>query len=155
MNFRFRGYAKYARLGDLVLDTDADDAQPITLEIVEHFRHPSYKPPSKYNDIALMRLERPVEFGSYVRPACLTDQRTVHTSAVVASGWGLTQFRGEKSKALLKVDLELYSVSECNLTYVNDINRRLENGILDESQMCAGSRFEEKDTCQVSGSRMG
>ena len=34
--------------------------------------HPDYRPPNRYNDIALVRLEKPLkEFSDYMRPACI------------------------------------------------------------------------------------
>lgn len=144
-----RGYAEYVRLGDLDIDNERDDSQPIQVNISERIKHPNYKIPSKYHDIALLRLAQKVQLNAYIRPACLADTFQPTTAKAVATGWGLTQFSGKPSKRLLKVVLELYTHEECNQTYSNDINRALKDGIIHEQQVCAGSHEHERDTCQV------
>uniref|UniRef100_A0A1B0DLB7 Uncharacterized protein n=2 Tax=Phlebotomus papatasi TaxID=29031 RepID=A0A1B0DLB7_PHLPP len=44
--------------------------------------------------------------------------------------------------------LELFTHQECNKSFEFNINRKLSKGIVDESQLCAGSHSEEKDTCE-------
>lgn len=87
-------------------------------------------------------------FNRYVRPACLADRFKPYTQNAIASGWGLTEFQGKPSKALMKVVLELYSNQECNTTYINDISRQLRYGIVEDTQLCAGSHTQRRDTCQ-------
>jgi len=142
------GYAKYVRLGELNLDDDRDDSQPIDVNVIEHIKHPEFKAPSKYNDIALLRLDRQVPFNKYVRPACLANSFQPHTANSLATGWGLTDYQGKPSKMLMKVVLELYSSQECNVTYISAISRQLKNGIIEKSQLCAGSHNYRRDTCQ-------
>jgi len=78
---------KWARLGELDYNSETADYKPTDYKIVERIIHPNYKSPSLYNDIALLRLERDVNFSAYVRPICLnTDILT--PSAVMATGWG-------------------------------------------------------------------
>lgn len=137
------------RLGDLIHDSENDDSQPQDFTVVERIKHPNFKSPAKYDDIALLRLDRNVTFNQYVRPACLADQYKPYTKKAIASGWGLTEFQGKPSNALMKVVLELYSQQECNITYANDISRQLKFGIVEDTQLCAGSHTERKDTCQV------
>lgn len=71
-----------------------DNAKPQNRRIVERIRHPNYKRPSKYHDIALLRLESAITFDAYVRPACLDvkgNHATVGNKAV-ATGWGTTEW---------------------------------------------------------------
>lgn len=110
--------------------------------------HPAFrKNLNYYNDIGLIRLDRSVSFNAFVRPACLTGldiaprQRTA-----VASGWGHTAADGHTSDRLMKVRLHLYSTADCNATYTRTFG--LPRGILEETQICAGSRTDESDTCQ-------
>lgn len=87
-----RGNAVYARIGDLNLLTRDDDARPQERRIVERIRHPEYKRPAEYNDIALLKLDSPVKFDAYVRPACLSTQPNFFSRSAepkaVATGWG-------------------------------------------------------------------
>lgn len=114
--------------------------------------HPEYRGSSTYNDIALVRLGQRVQFDQYMRPACLaTEADAQSTVKATATGWGLTAYKGNRSDKLLKVGLERFSQTECVETFRRSINRRLSNGIV-ETQMCAGSHTEEKDTCSVNRS---
>lgn len=58
-------------MGELDYATTKDAAEPIDYKVVEFIKHPEYLPPQRYNDIALLRLEKEVQFGKYIRPACL------------------------------------------------------------------------------------
>lgn len=60
--------------------------------MVDIFRNPDYKPPAKYNDIALLKLDRRVEFNEFIRPACLYTSDTFQVPKVVATGWGKTDY---------------------------------------------------------------
>ncbi len=110
--------------------------------------HPDYRYPIQYNDIGLFKLERKIEFNGGIRPACLPEQSVVPTKSALATGWGSVAWRGDQSNVLLKVTLQMFSQSECNSTYKQDINRKLNRGIVEETQVCAGSHTAEKDSCQ-------
>lgn len=79
-------------LGEYNRKSQEDDeqgyAQPMTYTIVERINHPGYKPPSLYNDIALYRLDREVEFNEYIRPICLQTDYAVSEPEAIAIGWG-------------------------------------------------------------------
>lgn len=143
------GNAEYALLGDLVINDDKDDSDPIQLKIIERIKHPNYELPMKYNDIALFKLERTVTFNQYVRPACLPEYSKPQTEHALASGWGLTTYRGHSSDFLLKVVLEVYPHTECDITYSDSISRALPEGVKEGIQWCAGSHKERRDSCQV------
>lgn len=57
-------------------------------------RHPSYNAALKQNDIALIQLDRPVEFSDRVRPACIRTQlEDVSTETdLIVIGWGSTSY---------------------------------------------------------------
>lgn len=144
------GNATHVLLGDLNYATETDDAQPRLFRIVERKKHPLFKLPSKYNDIALVKINGPVEFNNYIRPACLPQTSDIETMKVIATGWGKLNHHSPTSDHMQKVVLELFTQRECNQSYVYEISRQLKHGIVEETQMCAGSHFERKDTCQVS-----
>lgn len=143
----FSGPAKYARLGEHDQNR-VDESTALELQIIKRISHPDYHYPMKYNDIALFELKRSVQLSGTIRPACLPQVSAIPTKTAIASGWGKVAHIGNQSNVLLKVVLEMFSQSECNATYGKNIDRKLDRGILDESQVCAGSHSEEKDTCQ-------
>ena len=59
--------------------------------------HPEYKPPLKYNDIALIKLRTNVKLSKSTRPACLpqAEDRIDRLLHVKAAGWGLLEFGGK------------------------------------------------------------
>lgn len=145
-NSRSNGLAKYVRLGDLNLISTSDDAKPQEYNIKEFIDHPEYRPPSTYNDILLIKLEEKVKFNHYVRPICLYTEFQPPTKSAIASGWGKTE-DADGSDDLLKVTLEFFSQNEC-FKYFPANRRKYSEGIIEKSQICAGSRSELKDTCQ-------
>ncbi len=143
----FSGPAIYVRLGEHDISR-TDDITRIDLNIIERIPHPNYKYPLRYNDIALFKLERKVRIDGAIRPACLPEQSAIPTKKAIASGWGSVEFRGDRSNVLLKVILEIFSQAECASTFKTESNRKLNKGIVEEGQVCAGSKEDEKDTCQ-------
>ncbi|GLV43598.1 snake [Carabus blaptoides fortunei] len=143
------GNISWIRLGEQNLP--AESTFPNDYQIIERIAHPQYRAPSVYNDIALVKLDRTVTFTRFIKLACLyTNSYIAPDTALIATGWGLTKFAGHPSERLQEVDLNLFSEQECNETYSNMAGtRKLRSGILSDSQVCAGGRTVEKDTCQV------
>lgn len=72
------------------METDDED-DVIKENIIEKFiKHPEYKRPSKYNDIALIKLIKNIEFTQFIRPACLNTKPTLHEHSAIAIGFGKT-----------------------------------------------------------------
>lgn len=135
------------RLGDLNIQSTSDDANPQDFGVENSIVHPGYNFPAQYNDIALVKLSEKVQFNDYIAPICLQVTRYLPNSNFIATGWGITEF-GSQSDTLLKVDLEYFPNNECQNNYNNVQVEYLPRGILDESQICAGSHLDLKDTCQ-------
>lgn len=135
---------KLVRLGDQNLRQTTDVSEPQEFIIIDAIRHPDYKTSSKYNDIALFKLDRRVHITDFVRPACLWQSFNVNYTSAIVTGWGLTKDRGKPSDELLKVSLQLTSNERCNTFF--ERFTALKNGIID-SQLCAGHDHEEKDSC--------
>ncbi|XP_012220452.1 venom protease [Linepithema humile] len=144
------GAATWVRVGDLNLKQNNDDARPQTIRIQEKIRHPEYKRPSQYHDIAILRLENEVVYNAWVRPACLpVDWPDVGSdNMAVATGWGLVDWAEEEgSDNLLKVTLNLVPHTSCNASFFDSgISIELARGVVNEWQICAGE--VGKDTCQ-------
>lgn len=112
--------------------------------------HPNYQRTLRYNDIALFRLDRDIIRTPFVRPLCLHTEKFIPSKKVVATGWGQKALGEQQSPALLKVSLDMMSVTQCNTTYSNKDKKKLPKGVLDESMVCAGVDGTGKDTCNVS-----
>lgn len=89
-------------MGEYDLSTERDCVRNICNQPVQEFGveesivHPDYDPSSKdkHNDIALLRLSRPVVLNEYIQPVCLPLSKVrsvINTNELlVVSGWGRT-----------------------------------------------------------------
>ena len=78
------------RLGELKEGND-EFGDPVDVQVTRIVKHPNYKPRTVYNDIALLKLARPVTFSTRIRPACLYGSSTVDRTKAVAIGFGSTE----------------------------------------------------------------
>ncbi|XP_018008110.1 CLIP domain-containing serine protease HP8 isoform X1 [Hyalella azteca] len=147
---------KQANIGEWNTDTDPDCfvspateknicAPPVVVrQIAAATWHPQYNTDGKYNnDIAVVRFDRPVTFGSYVQPICIPNNFDPNIPAsselnplALAVGWGATE-KLSSSPVLQEIRLPLVDIQLCNASYL---------GILNENQICAGGETGE-DTC--------
>ncbi|CAH2062117.1 unnamed protein product, partial [Iphiclides podalirius] len=109
-------------------------------------KHPGYRSPSKYNDIALLETENDMRLSEDAVPACLHIDTRVDDERAIATGWGATAYKGDNSDSLQKVTLRRFPDHECMAKYPP--KRNLENGFDPKTQLCYGDRYESKDTCQ-------
>lgn len=144
-----RGTAKYVLLGELDRARNDDDAHPVQFNIAERIRYPEFTTKYKYNDIALIRLAAEVKFNEYIRPACLPELDSIGFNAM-ATGWGRLDHNRPLNTHLQKVELDLFTYKECDDLYAILNSRYINKGIVNETQLCAGSHFGRGDTCQVS-----
>ncbi|XP_066151882.1 venom protease-like [Euwallacea fornicatus] len=141
------GTPEWVRLGELDISINTDDAEPEDFSILRTIVHPSYNPRSVYHDIGLIELKNKVKFSDYIGPICLHQTSNVSTNFAIATGWGATAFGGSNSSHLIEVSLNLVNNKDCNVYYRNRHLHKALQGILDETQICAGGN-DGKDTCQ-------
>lgn len=79
------------------------------------------------------------------RPACLWDDTRKLPNKVTAIGYGHKQFAGDISNILQKVNLTLFTNSDCSSFYEPSSN--LPRGLI-KNQICAGELTRMQDTCQ-------
>ncbi|XP_067000881.2 venom protease [Anabrus simplex] len=136
------------RLGELNLNRQDDDARLQDFPVSSTQTHPDYKPPAKYNDIGLIRLNRSVQFSDFIRPACLYPEDSFYVNKTLATGWGRTRYDQEQSEILLKVGLDIISNDQCDKLYHSSKGTvTLSQGIA-PTMLCAGELRGGKDTCQ-------
>lgn len=78
------------RVGLIDLSTPGDAMQERS--IAKSIKYPDYKQAISYHDIALFKLDRPLELNPEVRPACLEVNSQVQGKSVIASGFGKTSY---------------------------------------------------------------
>ncbi|XP_076392709.1 uncharacterized protein LOC100882895 [Megachile rotundata] len=125
--------------------TDGEDGMVcadavVNVGIEEQISHEKYDPlrrDQRY-DIALLRLNRDVQFTNYIKPICLPPTASMGRKLFVA-GWGKTE-TGYSSNVKLKVSVPLVDEEQCKNRY-NSVRVPLGFG-----QICAGGQ-SGKDSC--------
>ncbi|CAH0730377.1 unnamed protein product, partial [Brenthis ino] len=117
-----------------------------TYKIKNIIKHPEYNPPHRYNDIALLEVDRDMQLDQFAVPACLDLGSPNTYDRALASGWGATKNRGSNADELQKVVLEKFSTGECSELFPS--MRLMVNGFDEKTQICYGDKNMSKDTCQ-------
>ncbi|XP_008544698.1 uncharacterized protein LOC103569261 [Microplitis demolitor] len=115
--------------------------QILTLDYIN--LHPEYIDSGFINDVALLRLERPVIFSDYVRPVCLPDSEPKSGTTCTVTGWGqLFEIGRIFPDTLQEVELPLISTEECRRKTLFLPLYRITSGML-----CAGLKDGGRDAC--------
>lgn len=111
------------------------------IEVSRIRQHPHFQKDTFMNDIAVLRLKRPVTFNEYIRPVCLPNrtEETYFAKTAIATGWGTQKFGGPYSEVLREVKLIVWNNTECNQRFAQPIT---------DVFLCAGAKKREGDACQ-------
>ncbi|KAK1341781.1 hypothetical protein QTO34_016530 [Cnephaeus nilssonii] len=123
------------------------DLKEITYEtpfsqIKEIIVHQNYSISENTNDIALIKLEAPLNYTEFQKPICLPskdDTNTIYTNCWI-TGWGYTKERGEIQNILQKANIPLVPNEECQ--------KRYRDYKITEQMICAGYKEGGKDACK-------
>ncbi|XP_076651149.1 trypsin V-B isoform X2 [Halictus rubicundus] len=124
-----------------------DENRGISTKVDKLVRHPGYKPPSMYDDIALVKLDRVIGFNNSIRPACLYLRYDSVPVQAWVSGWGVTEFGDEEgSNTLQKAELRILDNIRCAIRHKPSI--QIPYGIT-PNMICAGDPAGgwSKDSC--------
>uniref|UniRef100_A0A452H7M6 Coagulation factor VII n=1 Tax=Gopherus agassizii TaxID=38772 RepID=A0A452H7M6_9SAUR len=123
---------------------DHEDEGEQERKVSEIIMHEKYIPQKTDHDIALLRLEAPVNFSDYVVPICLPEKQfaTSELSSIrfsTVSGWGRLIEGGAAAAVLMRVDLPRVKTQEC----IQKANLNIT-----ENMFCAGDLSGTKDSCK-------
>jgi len=106
--------------------------------------HPSYNSDTSANDIAILKLQKPLQFNRYVQPACLPSNDYAYPAGehVIISGWGALNEGGGSPNILNVAYVPLITDTQCQDKY-----RRYGYTISDD-MVCAAFESGGIDTCQ-------
>ncbi|CAL8137161.1 unnamed protein product [Orchesella dallaii] len=125
----------------------ADDKEnSVRFSVNRYFIHPLYVRQTNDFDVALIKLDRPVDFKTLkvVSPPCLPGlggylESKEGASALVA-GWGLNSADANNTMSKLqKLDVKVFTNAECKTMYDSRFSRRM---------LCAGYKEAGKDSCK-------
>lgn len=132
-------------------------------EVEKIIIHPQYKIGSIFDyDIALLKLERPIEFNALVRPICLPPEELAPNTTLykadeltVATGWGHTGVLQARENAqitiadnLKEVILPIQTTERCNQSAIDHKDQRIKKNIFTERMFCVGDGNGGNDTCK-------
>ncbi|MBJ6764854.1 serine protease [Myxococcaceae bacterium JPH2] len=147
---------------------DSPSSTQVNVRVTRAIPHPQYNPDTALNDVAILKLEKPIKFvktpigtcgrssgirpetgtssGPVVGPICLpaSGERPAVGATMLAAGWGLTREGGTSTSSLLmQVAVPVVSYATLNAGYSTQ-------GIhIDDTAMLgAGYAQGGKDSCQ-------
>ncbi|KAM6381749.1 coagulation factor IX [Pluvialis apricaria] len=125
-------------------NTNEEDNTEQRRKVVKILPHPTYNATinKHHNDIALLELDRPLSFNSYVTPICIgsrefTNALLKHGTGTV-SGWGSTLFRGRPATILQVLKVPFVDRPTCLKSTSTTILQNM---------FCAGFPAGGSDTC--------
>ncbi|CAG7723785.1 unnamed protein product [Allacma fusca] len=126
----------------------------VTHESPTHYRkidtiikHRSFNRANFYNDIAVIRMDKPIRFSRYISPACLPidlEDEDFDGHRGTVAGWGRTQEKGKPSHILREVEVPIITNDECTSPEFSHYTSRE----ITSNMMCAGYVEGKLDACQ-------
>ncbi|XP_030375598.1 transmembrane protease serine 9-like [Scaptodrosophila lebanonensis] len=124
-------------------DRKLSHIQKIDRKVMEVITHPKYNARNYDNDIAILKLDEPVEFSELLHPVCMpTPGRSFKGETAIVTGWGALKVGGPTSDTLQEVQVPVMSQDECRKS-------RYGAARITDNMLCAG--FVDKggkDSCQ-------
>lgn len=141
----------FVRLGEHDLTTDTE-TKHVDIPVVRVEKHPDYNTKNGHSDIAILYLERNVEFTTLILPICMPASSELRQKSYVNDmpfvvGWGKTMEGGTSSNVLQELQIPIYENQVCRQLYQQQ-NRVFTDNQFDKAVVCAGVLSGGKDTCQ-------
>uniref|UniRef100_A0A2A4JWX3 Phenoloxidase-activating factor 2 n=1 Tax=Heliothis virescens TaxID=7102 RepID=A0A2A4JWX3_HELVI len=149
----YKGFELRVRLGEWDVNRDVEFYPYIERDIVSVHVHPLYYAGTLDNDLAILKMDHPVEWTKYphISPACLPDKYTDYAGQRCwTTGWGKDAFGdyGKYQNILKEVDVPILSHGQCQQQLRQ--TRLGYNYELNPGFLCAGGE-EGKDACKGDG----
>ncbi|XP_064408588.1 transmembrane protease serine 12-like isoform X2 [Latimeria chalumnae] len=95
------------------------------------------------NDIALIQMNFPLIYTSYIQPVCLATHATENRRHIFCyiTGWGRSRIGGSMTDTMQIAQINIISQKSCN-------SSRSYDGLLTENMLCAGSEKGGVDACR-------
>ncbi|XP_041986218.1 uncharacterized protein LOC121738310 [Aricia agestis] len=149
----YKGFELRVRLGEWDVNHDVEFYPYVERDVVSVHVHPTYYAGTLDNDLAILKLEHPVDYTKYphISPACLPDKYTDYAGQRCwTTGWGKDAFgtNGKYQNILKEVDVPILGHNQCQQQLRQ--TRLGYNYELNPGFLCAGGE-EGKDACKGDG----
>ncbi|KAI1292237.1 Coagulation factor X [Halotydeus destructor] len=123
-------------------DVKEEDGDEQTVRVDRAYTHPDYDIETVRNDIALLKLKKPMKMTRVVSSVCLpatSDELEVESLGTVL-GWGKKR-KGDRSGAdtLMEAEVPIASIEECKKQY--------DDFLITDNMVCAGYKRGKIDSC--------
>ncbi|CAN7984632.1 unnamed protein product, partial [Ixodes hexagonus] len=135
-----------ARLGEHDYLSNDDGANPVDEPVVQIHRHSEFNPRTYLNDVAVLKLRRPVPLNKDIALICLpygplrTD--TYEGKNANIAGWGELYYGGPSSASLQDTRIPIQSLDTCKESF------KRTSITFTDNYLCAGSLKGDKDACR-------
>ncbi|KAF2356347.1 Serine proteases trypsin domain [Trinorchestia longiramus] len=141
------------RLGEFDVNKNTEFYTHQETDVIAIFVHPEFYPGNLLNDIALIKIQQPVDFNSnpHIAPVCLPQEGDVFTGhRCWVTGWGKDGFVSSSryQNTLKEVDVPMLSTGDCQQRLRT--TRLGPSYLLHPGMLCAGGE-PGKDACKGDG----
>lgn len=111
---------------------------------VEWITHPDWNRRTMHQDLALVKLDSPVEFNDCIGSVCLPTRDVTPGESCWITGWGTLSSGGRTPDILQEVEVDIISNEDCTSKY------DYEESAIDSSMICAQGKNSKgtTDACQ-------
>ncbi|XP_057659317.1 serine protease filzig [Diorhabda carinulata] len=134
-----------AVFGEFDISGDLEQKRPISRNVKRVIVHKQYDAQTFENDLALLELEKPVQFDQHIVPICLPQDNEDFTGRMATvTGWGRLKYGGGVPSVLQEVQVPIMENHVCQEMFRTAGHSK----IILESFLCAGYANGQKDSCE-------
>lgn len=127
------------RLGEYKFSS-LNETRSREFRVSEIRQHADFDPTTYDNDIAVLKLQQPALFNSYIWPVCMPPVEDTYEGYMgIVTGWGTQEFLGATSDVLMEVSIPIWTQEKCKGAFVERIT---------DEVLCAGAPEGGRDSCQ-------
>lgn len=133
------------RVGEYDFSSVQEELPYVERSVARKVVHPKYNFFTYEYDLALVQLDKPLEFANHIRPICLpaSDDLLIGENATV-TGWGRLSEGGTLPSVLQEVQVPIVSNDRCKSMFL----RAGRHEFIPEIFLCAGHENGGQDSCQ-------
>ncbi|XP_011872054.1 PREDICTED: proclotting enzyme-like [Vollenhovia emeryi] len=137
--YRYKPRDITVRLGEYDFTT-SEETRTLDFAVSEIRIHRDFKLSTYEHDIAIIKINRPTAFNSYIWPICLPPvQQSFENKNAVVTGWGTQYYGGPASTVLLETEVPVWPQERCVRSFTQ---------LIPNTTLCAGAYEGGRDACQ-------